>query len=48
MVIFHNGLCLTNIIKIRAQDSHADIIVWPLLALGEYLERTNDQAILDK
>ena len=34
--------------KIRAQDSHADIIVWPLLALGEYLERTNDQAILDE
>ena len=34
--------------KIRAQDSHADIIVWPLLALGEYLERTNDQTILDE
>jgi cellobiose phosphorylase len=34
--------------KIRAQDSHADIIVWPLLALGEYLERTNDQGILDE
>ncbi|MBM9545947.1 hypothetical protein JWG40_02885 [Leptospira sp. 201903074] len=28
--------------KIRASDSHGDIIYWPILALSSYLERTND------
>jgi len=34
--------------KIRASDSHADIIVWPLLALGQYLNYTNDEKILEE
>ena len=29
-------------------DSHGDIVYWPLLALGEYLQVTGDQAILDE
>ncbi len=32
--------------KIRSTDSHGDIIVWPLKALCEYIESTNDFSIL--
>jgi len=32
---------------IQAVDSHADIIHWPLKALCDYVEATNDLAILD-
>ena len=32
---------------IRPQDSHGDIVFWPLLALGQYLEATGDRALLD-
>lgn len=28
--------------KIRASDSHGDILYWPILALASYLERTSD------
>lgn len=34
--------------QIRASDSHADIIVWPLLALSQYLNYTNDESILEE
>lgn len=30
------------------RDSHGDIVYWPLLALGEYLEVTGDVGILDE
>ncbi|MDZ4725881.1 MAG: hypothetical protein SH817_06980 [Leptospira sp.] len=32
--------------EIRASDSHADIIYWPILSLTTYIERTNDLDIL--
>lgn len=34
--------------NIRALDSHGDIIVWPLKALCDYIEATNDVAFLDE
>lgn len=34
--------------KIRAGDSHGDIILWPLKALCEYVENTNDFSLLDE
>lgn len=34
-------------INIQAEDSHGDIIVWPLKILGDYLEITGDYEILD-
>ena len=34
--------------KIRAGDSHGDIIFWPLKALCEYVEATNDFSILNE
>lgn len=33
--------------EIRPKDSHGDIIYWPLLALCQYIERTNDIDILN-
>jgi CRISPR-associated protein Csx3 len=33
---------------VRAGDSHADIIHWPLKALCDYVEASNDLAILDE
>ncbi len=30
------------------RDSHGDIVYWPLLALGEYLDMTGDVGILDE
>ncbi|HJQ84378.1 MAG TPA: hypothetical protein VKA21_09905, partial [Candidatus Binatia bacterium] len=32
---------------IRAGDSHGDIVFWPLVALAQYLERTEDGGFLD-
>jgi len=32
---------------IRAQDSHGDIVFWPLLALAQYLIATKDESLLD-
>lgn len=32
---------------IEAQDSHGDVIVWPLKVIGDYLNETNDLSILD-
>jgi cellobiose phosphorylase len=34
--------------KIRAGDSHGDIIMWPLKALCDYIENTNDFSILNE
>jgi len=33
---------------IRAQDSHGDIVFWPLLALAQYLLACDDDALLDQ
>ncbi|XHS76866.1 hypothetical protein ACFJGW_14125 [Burkholderiaceae bacterium UC74_6] len=33
--------------SIRADDSHGDIVFWPLLALGQYLLASGDGALLD-
>lgn len=33
--------------KIQAQDSHGDVIIWPLKALCEYIEGSNDFSVLD-
>lgn len=30
------------------RDSHGDVVYWPLLALGEYLEATGDESILQE
>ena len=32
--------------NIRPNDSHGDIIFWPLLATAQYLEATGDQSFL--
>jgi cellobiose phosphorylase len=32
----------------RAEDSHGDIVFWPLLALAKYLSASGDQSILDE
>jgi cellobiose phosphorylase len=32
--------------QIHAPDSHGDVIVWPLVALGEYLAATGDRELL--
>lgn len=34
--------------NIQAGDSHGDIIVWPIKALAQYIEKTNDLTILDE
>ena len=34
--------------NIRADDSHGDIVFWPLLALGQYLLASSDGALLDE
>jgi cellobiose phosphorylase len=34
--------------SIQDRDSHGDVIVWPLKALNDYLEATNDLAFLDE
>lgn len=34
--------------EIQAPDSHADIIIWPLKALCEYIEATDDLSVLDE
>jgi len=34
--------------NIRADDSHGDIVFWPVLALAEYLTATEDAGLLDK
>jgi cellobiose phosphorylase len=33
--------------KIQAQDSHGDVIIWPLKAICDYIEASNDFSILD-
>lgn len=33
---------------IRAGDSHGDIVLWPLVVLGQYLIATGDAALLDE
>lgn len=33
--------------QVRAGDSHGDIVFWPLLALGQYLQASADGALLD-
>ena len=33
---------------IRADDSHGDIVFWPLLALGQYLIASGDAGVLDQ
>jgi cellobiose phosphorylase len=33
---------------IRPSDSHGDIVFWPLLALGQYLNASEDASILDE
>ncbi|TCT21431.1 GH36-type glycosyl hydrolase domain-containing protein [Thiobaca trueperi] len=33
---------------IRPEDSHGDIVFWPLLALGQYLAASGDGALLDE
>lgn len=37
-----------NYSNIRAGESHGDIIVWPLKALGDYIAESGDVAILDE
>ncbi|MGX7419940.1 GH36-type glycosyl hydrolase domain-containing protein [Carnobacterium gallinarum] len=32
--------------EVKAEESHGDIIVWPLKVVGDYLKRTNDFSIL--
>ncbi|MGA8172995.1 MAG: cellobiose phosphorylase [Methylocystis sp.] len=32
----------------RAEDSHADVVFWPLLALAKYLSASGDKSILDE
>jgi cellobiose phosphorylase len=34
--------------SIRAQDSHGDIVFWPILALAQYLIATGDGALLEE
>lgn len=34
--------------NIQAEDSHGDIIVWPLKALSEYLTRSGDYSVLEE
>ncbi|MGF3104843.1 GH36-type glycosyl hydrolase domain-containing protein [Rossellomorea sp. DUT-2] len=34
--------------KIQQDDSHGDIIVWPLKVVGDYIAATNDYSILDE
>lgn len=34
--------------RIRAADSHGDIVFWPLLALSQYLIASGDSALLDE
>ncbi|GGE04532.1 cellobiose phosphorylase [Aureimonas endophytica] len=34
--------------EIRGREAHGDVIVWPLKALCDYIEATNDLAILDE
>lgn len=34
--------------NIQAEDSHGDIIVWPLRTVAYYIEQTNDLSILDE
>ncbi|QGG57040.1 GH36-type glycosyl hydrolase domain-containing protein [Paenibacillus sp. B01] len=34
--------------KIQGEESHGDIIVWPLKALGDYLNATKDYGILEE
>ncbi|MCW7463331.1 GH36-type glycosyl hydrolase domain-containing protein [Leptospira limi] len=33
---------------IRANDSHGDILYWPIICILTYLERSNDRSILDE
>ena len=34
--------------NIRAEDSHGDIVFWPVLALARYLSASEDRSILDE
>jgi cellobiose phosphorylase len=34
--------------NIRPEDSHGDIVYWPLLALAQYLSATGDSSVLDE
>jgi 1,2-beta-oligoglucan phosphorylase len=34
-------------LKIQQDDSHGDVVIWPLKAVCEYIENTNDFSILD-
>ncbi len=43
-----SGSCSsTATATIRAGDSHGDIVLWPLLALAQYLRASGDAALLD-
>lgn len=33
---------------VRASDSHGDIVFWPLVALGQYLQASGDSGLLDE
>lgn len=33
--------------EVYADESHGDVVVWPMLALGQYLEQTGDTSILE-
>ena len=43
-----NGSCSSPMPTIRDRHSHGDVIVWPLKALCDYVEATNDLAFLDE
>ena len=45
---FPQWFMFDNYYRIQAHDSHADIIVWPLKALADYLEVTGDVNILEQ
>ena len=34
--------------NIQAGDSHGDIIVWPIKALAQYIEKTNEKIVYSK
>jgi cellobiose phosphorylase len=44
---FPQWFMFDNYRYIQAHESHGDVLVWPLKALADYLEATNDVAILE-
>ena len=43
-----SGSCSSRTREIRDRHSHGDIIVWPLKALCDYVEATDDLSVLDE